>query len=706
MALANDHSYPAVSYSTAVLVRQRHAFGPANVTPFQGDFDGDGYTDLAYYQSSTATWFMYDSKSNTVSSFALGTPNSSVPVVGYFDANAPEELAVFTVVNGQGVWTIASAISGLRTVTFGQSGDIPVPGDYDGLGYDELAVYRPTTGNFYVLEPNGTTKTLPLNVGSSPDIKKLVPVPGQYDNSTYYQQALNNPNTVPNTPIFGVTEAAVFDPVTGVYTILGPGNITKSVGFSPGDIPAPSDYAGKGSTQPAVFRPSNGNVYEIINNQPTVIASFGAQASADIPLAAPLSIRTPGPIGSVAPAAVTGTTPAAGTAGVALGSTITATFSEPVQAPPSRSCSRTAVALHVAAAVNYNAATNTVTLTPKAALSASSTYTATVSGAMSMAGMPMTSPVSWSFITDKPPAVASATPSAGATAVSVHPTVAATFTEPVQGSTISFVLKSGSGNTVAAAMAYNAGTDTVALTPTAALAPSTTYTATVSGAVDMAGTAMTSPISWSFTTAAAVPPPAPLVDVSKVQLVKNKAKQVTEILVTFSGAVNMAEADSANTYRLATPGTKGSYTAKNAGIIKLKSAVYNGTSDTVVLTPTKPFALTKPVQLVVYGTGASGLKDAEGRMIDGDHNNTAGGNAVVILSGSTPSAAVALPTPAPKAKATPAPRAKAVPAPKAKAVLAPKANAIPAPKANAAAVDALMELGAFAHVTTKKRTLL
>ena len=45
---------------------------------------------------STATWYEYDSQSKTISSFVLGTPNSSVPVVGYFDPNGPEEPAVFT----------------------------------------------------------------------------------------------------------------------------------------------------------------------------------------------------------------------------------------------------------------------------------------------------------------------------------------------------------------------------------------------------------------------------------------------------------------------------------------------------------------------------------------------------------------------------------------------------------------------------------
>ena len=42
--------------------RQRIDSTPANVIPFQGDFDGDGLTDLAYYEPSNATWYMYDSK--------------------------------------------------------------------------------------------------------------------------------------------------------------------------------------------------------------------------------------------------------------------------------------------------------------------------------------------------------------------------------------------------------------------------------------------------------------------------------------------------------------------------------------------------------------------------------------------------------------------------------------------------------------------
>ena len=81
-------------------------------------------------------------------------------------------------------------------------------------------------------------------------------------------------------------------------------------------------------------------------------------------------------------------------------------------------------------------------------------------------------------------------------------------------------------------------------------------------------------------------------------------------------------------------------------MIKLKSALYNPTTDTVTLTPRKPFALTKPVQLLVEGEPPSGLEDSLGRLIDGDHNGQAGGNAVAVLSrgGATLSAGVYHPT--------------------------------------------------------------
>jgi len=126
-------------------------------------------------------------------------------------------------------------------------------------------------------------------------------------------------------------------------------------------------------------------------------------------------------------------------------------------------------------------------------------------------------------------------------------------------------------------------------------------------------------------------PPPPLVSMTAVQFVRNRKHLVTQITVDFSGPVNASEADRVATYRLAMPGRKGSFDAKNAAVIKLKSALYHAALDEVVLTPRKPFALSKPVQLRVNGLPPAGLQDTSGRLIDGNHDGQPGGNAVAVL---------------------------------------------------------------------------
>ena len=155
--------------------------------PFQGDFDGDGQTDLAFYDLATATWYMDDSKTG-LASFPLGTVNSSVPVVGYFNANLPEEAGVYTFANGQGTWSVDAGNKGVVNQTFPASGQvpagdttIPVPGDYTGVGYDELAVYVRQTGQFLVQVPGTTTTLTILPPTGIPDLTSLVPVPGNYN---------------------------------------------------------------------------------------------------------------------------------------------------------------------------------------------------------------------------------------------------------------------------------------------------------------------------------------------------------------------------------------------------------------------------------------------------------------------------------------------------------------------------------------------
>jgi hypothetical protein len=106
-----------------------------------------------------------------------------------------------------------------------------------------------------------------------------------------------------------------------------------------------------------------------------------------------------------------------------------------------------------------------------------------------------------------PPSVTSATPLNGSTSNPVSTAPSATFNEAVVPSSVSFSVTDPGGNAVAGSVSFN-GTDTVAtFTPTNQLAAATAYQVTISGAKDSSGDTMSSPYTWTFTTAQPTPPP-------------------------------------------------------------------------------------------------------------------------------------------------------------------------------------------------------
>jgi hypothetical protein len=222
--------------------------------------------------------------------------------------------------------------------------------------------------------------------------------------------------------------------------------------------------------------------------------------------------------GGSTPPTVASTTPAGGATAVAIGTAVTATFSQPMDGS---TIGATTFGLQgpagtVAAAVIYNEATQTATLTPGEPLGTSTTYTATIlgggSGVKSATGTAMTASVSWSFTTAAaatPPTVVSVTPLSGATEVATTTIVTATFSEAMDPASINgntFRLQ-GPAGAVAAAVSYNAAALTATLTPATALANSARYTATIvggaAGVKDSAGTPMEADLAWSFTAVAA-----------------------------------------------------------------------------------------------------------------------------------------------------------------------------------------------------------
>jgi len=111
-----------------------------------------------------------------------------------------------------------------------------------------------------------------------------------------------------------------------------------------------------------------------------------------------------------------------------------------------------------------------------------------------------------------PPTVTTVTPPNASTLVCPNTAlVTATFSKPMNAATINtttFTLTMG-GASVAGAVTYVAATDVATFTPSAALAPNTAFTATITtGAKDPFGNGLAANFVWTFTTSPTCPPPA------------------------------------------------------------------------------------------------------------------------------------------------------------------------------------------------------
>jgi hypothetical protein len=120
--------------------------------------------------------------------------------------------------------------------------------------------------------------------------------------------------------------------------------------------------------------------------------------------------------------------------------------------------------------------------------------------------------------------------------------------------------------------------------------------------------------------------------ISSVHVEQNKKHQVTGIVVNFTGDLNASTAQSVADYALTTAAKKGVHKAAKGNQLALSSAAYDRALREVTLTPSKPFALTNPVQLVMNGTQPSGLQDSSGRFIDGNNDGVGGDNGVFTIT--------------------------------------------------------------------------
>ena len=201
------------------------------------DFDGDARTDVSVFRPPTGTWWIARS-SGGVTATEFGIASDKLAPADY-DGDLKSDIAVYR----DGTWyIIRSSDVTIGIESWGTTGDLPVPGDYNSDGSAELAVFRPSTGTWWILNPNSTYSSTAFGLDGD------IPTPGDYDGD-------------------GKTDLSVYRGGSSTWWVLNSSNGTAaSTPFGvPGDIPVAADYDGDGRDNIALFRPSTGTWYRSTN---------------------------------------------------------------------------------------------------------------------------------------------------------------------------------------------------------------------------------------------------------------------------------------------------------------------------------------------------------------------------------------------------------------------------------------------------------
>src|ERR1700694_3056311 len=195
--------------------------------------------------------------------------------------------------------------------------------------------------------------------------------------------------------------------------------------------------------------------------------------------------------------------------GVPVTQTVTATFNNAMN--PTTINTATFIVAGPGGAAIMGAATysgTTATFTPAANLLPSTKYSGTITtGVKDPAGNAPAITFVWTFTTGTIPTVTSVTPPNNSTLVCPNTAViTATFSHAMNSATINtttFTLTGLGGASVSGQVTYAAATNIATFTPSGTLAPSTTFTATITtGAQDTFGVALVANFVWTFTTSA------------------------------------------------------------------------------------------------------------------------------------------------------------------------------------------------------------
>lgn len=199
----------------------------ATPQPVSDDYDGDGITDVAVYETATGDWsivtstvgpaqvrfggpgfspvpftfgaytslgiyhvatgtFISDRGDETATSVDPFVPAEWLPAQADYDGDGATDAAVYNKVTGQ--WSYRrSSDDVIAGATLGGTGFLAVPADFDGDGKVDVAVYQGSNGAWtYIASSTG----MQLSLGTFGVGGRFAPVPADYDGDGKADQAL------------------------------------------------------------------------------------------------------------------------------------------------------------------------------------------------------------------------------------------------------------------------------------------------------------------------------------------------------------------------------------------------------------------------------------------------------------------------------------------------------------------------------------
>jgi hypothetical protein len=292
-------------------------------------------------------------------------------------------------------------------------------------------------------------------------------------------------------------------------TILAPGTFTVT---GPGATPVAGAVTYDATNNIAAFAPTGGNFATSTTFTATVTTAAESIASSPLATSYVWTFTTGASTSTMAPL-VTSTNPVATSSGAGTNQKLTATFSEAMDSTTLTPTTFTLIGpgdSSIAGTVTYSTIGATATFTPSSALTAGSTYIAVITtGVTDLAGNALASDFFWGFTTGATtdtvaPTVGSTNPADAATGIGIDASINASFVKAMDPSTLNPVTftVTGPGSTVVGGqVTYDVPDMIVTFTPSSPLAANSTFTAALTGALDLAGNPLPTFV-WTFQTGA------------------------------------------------------------------------------------------------------------------------------------------------------------------------------------------------------------